>query len=149
MEFSHVLSAISTDIAVLLKHCDNTVESATESLSDTALKTMHYINDHFTESFDLGFLAEKVFCSVSLMCHEFKSNFNISIKKYIEQKRMTLANLELKRGEKPEAVSERCGFTNYSSFFRAYKNISAFPRLKPTSLLKAEKCTPLGVHFSC
>ncbi|MBO5315081.1 MAG: helix-turn-helix transcriptional regulator [Clostridia bacterium] len=135
-DFSRVLSAISTDTVVLLKYCNDTFSSCAEGLSETALRTMNYVNAHFTECFDLEFLAEKMFCSVSLLCHEFKNNFGISIKKYIEQKRINLANFELLNGVRPENVCLNSGFSNYPSFFRIYKRYFG---VSPSETYKSSK----------
>lgn len=121
-DFLHILEAVSTDIVVSLKYCTDEQAPFAENLSDLAQETMHYIDEHYTEAFALTDLAGKLHCSVSLMCHEFKDNFGISIKKYVMQKRMNQSKADLKNGAKPEEVSVKYGFSSYSSFYRAYRN---------------------------
>lgn len=82
---------------------------------------MKYIDEHYTEKIDLNSLSQMFHFSVSSLCHVFKSDFGISIKKYILQKRINGCHLALLQGEHSEAVCEAFGFSNYSTFFRAYK----------------------------
>ncbi len=121
-DFSYILSAIATDIVFLIKNDTPTHELLPGSLRTLSLDLMHYINTHYTQPLDLNALSQKFHFSVSSLCHIFKDDFGISIKKYILQKRMHAANLALQHGEKPEVVSAAYGFSNYSTFYRAYKS---------------------------
>ena len=44
---------------------------------------MHYIDEHYTQQLDLSSLSRRFHISVSSLCHIFKEDFGISIKKYI------------------------------------------------------------------
>ncbi|MBQ7797484.1 MAG: helix-turn-helix transcriptional regulator, partial [Lachnospiraceae bacterium] len=82
------------------------------------------------EALDPNTLSEKFHFSVSSICHIFKEDFGISIKKCILQKRINAAHMALQRGERPEAVCAAYGFSNYSTFYRAYKNHVGVPPSK-------------------
>ena len=120
-DFSHILSAVATDIIFLIKNSFEAQEVFNESFNHLSFNLISYIDEHFTEQIDLNMLSNRFFCSVSSLCHIFKSNFGISIKKYIIQKRINVAKIALQRGEKPEEISVKCGFSNYSTFYRDYK----------------------------
>lgn len=120
-DFSYILSAVATDIVFLIKNSTDTKEIQTGNLSQLSLKLMDYINEHFREELDLKILSSLFYCSVSSLCHTFKKDFGISIKKYIIQKRLTASHIALQKGKKPEEVSIKFGFSNYSSFYRDYK----------------------------
>lgn len=120
-DFSYILPAIATDIIFLIKNKTDTGISNTGSLRPLSLKLMSYINEHYTESLDLKKLSSETHFSVSSLCHIFKEDFGISIKKYIIQKRMNSAHLDLQNGENPEYVCMKYGFSNYSTFYRDYK----------------------------
>jgi len=120
-DFSHILSAVATDIVFLIKNNQNAQELFHGNLCHLSLNLMNYLNEHFAEQLDLEMLSRTFYCSVSSLCHIFKRDFGISIRKYIIQKRMNASNIALQRGEKPEEVSIKYGFSNYSTFYRDYK----------------------------
>ena len=121
-DFSHVMQAISTDIVFLIKNISTTDKLQSGSLRPIALELINYIDEHYTQPLDLKILSEKMHISVSSICHIFKESFGISIKKYILQKRMTASKIALQQGQRPEDVCYTYGFSNYCTFYRAYKN---------------------------
>lgn len=129
-DFSQILPSIGTDIVYLIKNLTNTAETPHGTLCPLALKLISYIDAHYKEPFDLNDLSQIFHFSVSSLCHIFKESFGISIKKYVLQKRMSAANLALQQGQHPEDVCASCGFTNYSNFYRAYKNQFQVPPSK-------------------
>lgn len=42
-------------------------------------------------------------------------------KRYITERRLSLARREILLGAKAAVISAQCGFSDYSAFFRAYK----------------------------
>ena len=120
IDFLHILPAVTTDILFLIKYNEQT-EKQPESLRTLSLRVMHYLNEHLTSPLNLNALSSMFYCSVSSLCHLFKRAFGMSIKSYIQQKRLILASEALQKGEQSEKVSARYGFTNYSTFYRAYK----------------------------
>ena len=120
-EFSHILPAVTTDLVFLIRHSTEAQQPYCGNLSPLSASLMDYINAHFTEPIDLAGLADLFFCSVSSLCHSFKKDFGISIKKYILQKRIHGAKAAIRQGEKPEEVAGKFGFTSYSTFYREYK----------------------------
>ncbi|MBQ8202863.1 MAG: helix-turn-helix domain-containing protein [Clostridia bacterium] len=51
----------------------------------------------------------------------FKNDFGVSIKRYIEDKRMNEIHAQLKMGKKPLELFEEYGFTNYTTLYRSYR----------------------------
>jgi len=120
-DFSYVLKAVATDIVFLIRNMPETQTDPTQNFSTLSLNLIHYLDTHFAEPTDLTKLSQLFFCSVSTLCHTFRKDFGISIKKYIMQKRLHAANMALKEGGRPEEVGLKYGFTNYSTFYRDYK----------------------------
>ena len=120
-DFLHILTAVAMDLIFLIKNGFETQKALNSNFNHIAFNLISYIDEHFAEEIDLNMLATRFLYSVSSLCHIFKSNFGISIKKYIIQKRINVAKIALQRGEKPEEVSVKCGFSNYSTFYRDYK----------------------------
>jgi len=119
-DFSVVLTAIATDIVMLIK---NSVESCQTSvgISGAYSKIIKYIDEHYTEQLNLEELSKKLNYSVSSLCSGFKKHFGTTIKKYVTQKRMIAAKIDLQKGEPAEKTCQKYGFSNYSTFFRCYK----------------------------
>lgn len=82
---------------------------------------VEYISEHFNEELSLDMLAEKFFVSKYHLSHEFTSNVGISVYRYIILKRLTAAKHMLMYDVSPGEVYLRCGFRDYTSFFRAFK----------------------------
>lgn len=122
MDSKYILSAIGTDIVFLIKRHSSSHELSQGTLHPISLELMRYIDEYYKNALDLNTLSEKFHFSVSSICHIFKEDFGISIKKYILQKRINAAYIALQNGERPEAVCTDYGFSNYSTFYRAYKN---------------------------
>ena len=120
-DFSHILDAVTADIIFLIKNNLNTAEPSNANISTLSLNVMDYINRHFEQNPELDILSQKFYCSVSTICHVFKKDFGISIKKYILSKRINAAKMAIQQGGKPEEVSIKYGFSNYSTFYRDYK----------------------------
>jgi AraC-like DNA-binding protein/mannose-6-phosphate isomerase-like protein (cupin superfamily) len=102
---------------------------------DTALyntkvvNIMHYINSHLTETLDIGTLSCRFYISKYYMMRLFKSETGYTIGNYITYRRLLLAR-EFILGGLP--ITQACfssGFSDYSSFSRAYKaEFSESPR---------------------
>ena len=120
-DYSHILSAVTTDILFLIKHNSAAQPLYRGDLNPLSVGLMDYINAHFAEPMDLALLSDRFFCSVSSLCHIFKKDFGISIKKYILQKRIHAARMAIQQGRRPEEVSIQYGFSNYSTFYREYR----------------------------
>lgn len=82
---------------------------------------IQYIEDHLDEDLSLEHLANEFYVSKYHIAHVFKDNIGLSIHQYITKKRLSICrDALLGQMEISEAYS-RCGFKDYSSFFRAFK----------------------------
>ncbi len=93
----------------------------TADTSPLVSKVVEYIGEHFNEELSLDRLAEKFFVSKYHISHEFSSNVGTSVYRYITLKRLTAAKRMLMEKSSPGEVYLRCGFKDYTSFFRAFK----------------------------
>ena len=66
-------------------------------------------------------VCKRLYITKSHLHHIFSRELGITPKKYITDKKLFIAKREIKLGEKPTLVYIKCGFSDYSSFFRAYK----------------------------
>lgn len=120
-DYSHVLSAVATDIILLIKQMTDLPDASVREQDPLALQIMEYINENFGRQLSLSDIANRFYISVSTVCHCFRASFGISVKKYLSEKRMVEARQRLRRGEKAQEVCTALGYPNYSTFYRAYK----------------------------
>lgn len=84
-------------------------------------KVLDYVNEHYIEELSLEMLSEKFFISKYHLSREFAKLSGVQFHKYVIQKRLALSKKLLISGEKPTNIYMHCGFKNYASFFRAFK----------------------------
>lgn len=84
-------------------------------------EVLQYIQEHLCEIRGIEEICNELFISKSYLHKLFKHYMLITPKKYIVQKRLTLARQMITSGEKPHKVYSVCGFEDYTAFFRAYK----------------------------
>ncbi len=119
-DYDALLNAVVTDILLEIKYSPKKT-SELEKVDSLPMRLIEYIDKNYTTDITLESLAKQNFCSVSQICHIFKSSFGISIKQYILQKRMEIAREKIKNGIDIKSVSESIGYTDYVTFYRAYK----------------------------
>lgn len=89
--------------------------------SDTILAVLDHVNEALCKPLFVEQLAERFFISKSHLLREFKRLMGTSLHRYIVQKRLILAKQYLQEGIPPMQASLRCGFGEYTSFFRAFR----------------------------
>lgn len=80
-----------------------------------------YIDRHLTHTLSLERICERFFISPSQLNRNFKKNLGITVGEYITTKRLLLAHDLINQGQMPSYIYKKCGFHDYSTFFRAYK----------------------------
>ncbi len=93
----------------------------------TLAAVLKYINTHYSEPISIDTVAENCFISVSTLGDLFKRYMGTTAAKYIKSKRMTEAKRLLQNGESVASAAEKCGYTDYTSFIRAFKRITGVP----------------------
>lgn len=84
-------------------------------------RVIRYVNDHIAEPLSLDAIANEFYVSKYYLCRAFKQHNGISILGYINTKRVMMARQMIESGEVAAVVSERVGFLDYSTFYRAYR----------------------------
>lgn len=105
----------------LAKHAPK-VRAIKDDSSDLVQQTLSYINEHFSEELSLENIAGNFYVSKYHLSHAFSSEVGVSIYRYIMLKRLTNACQLLLDGKAAKEVCALCGFSDYTSFFRAFKN---------------------------
>ncbi len=92
-----------------------------EAQSELVQNAVSIINEHYCENIGITEIAARLFVSHSKLSHTFKKELNISVYKYITLKRLLFAQKLIKSGIGASHAAKRCGFCDYSSFYRVYK----------------------------
>ncbi len=82
-----------------------------------------YINHHYNEPLTLDSLANRFFLNKSTLSKMFKKQLMLTVHEYITMKRINTAKLLIEEGAYPSKVYLDVGFSDYSTFYRAFKKL--------------------------
>ena len=80
-----------------------------------------FIEQNYGTRITVEELARKFYVSSSSVSHLFKQKLGVSVYSYITQRRLIAAKELIAQNESLEAVAEQVGFSDYSTFYRAFK----------------------------
>lgn len=86
-------------------------------------KAVEYIDSNLMSLSCIDEICKRLYITKSHLHHLFVKHLNISPKKYIIHKRLSLAKREIYFGKKATEVCVKYGFSDYSAFYRAYKKL--------------------------
>ena len=93
-----------------------------EQLSPLVQGAMQYIGENLSSPLSLEEIAGKLFISKYHLSHAFSREVGVSVYRYIMLRRLMLARQQLSDGETAVQVCRSCGFSDYASFYRAFKS---------------------------
>ena len=91
------------------------------SYNISIIKATEYIEDNLHNKLHISDIANYANLSTSRLQHIFKEEIGISLIKYINKKRLVKAKELLRNGENAINIYQKCGFQDYTSFFRAFR----------------------------
>lgn len=80
-----------------------------------------YVELHLSEKLSLAEVAHQFYVSESTITQTFRKKMGVSFYRCVTQRRLISAKVLIEQGIAMEAVAESVGFSDYSSFFRAFK----------------------------
>ena len=86
------------------------------------IELIEFIGNNISEDLSIDLLADRFYMSKYHMMRIFKNETGYSIHQYISEKRILLARTLILGGMPATAACLECGFKDYSSFSRAFKN---------------------------
>lgn len=92
-----------------------------EQLSELVSNVLEYISANIHRELTLEELASCFYVSKYHLSHTFTKEMGVSIHRYIMLKRLVMARQLLLTGRPAGQVCRACGFTDYTSFYRAFK----------------------------
>lgn len=104
-------------------HSPNTViETCVSSKQFRVKEIMHYIDENIENPISLDEIASNFYISTSYMCRIFKSMTGFTIHQYISKRRIFHATQLLAAGYSAAETCARCGFNEYSNFYKSFTN---------------------------
>lgn len=79
-----------------------------------------WVEQHYTEPVTLDSLAERFFLSRGYVNTLFRRATGSTVKAYVQQRRMSYAQMLLSAGLSPAQAATRAGFEDYTTFYRTY-----------------------------
>ena len=89
----------------------------------TITQIINYIGEHILEPIHLDDICTHFHFSQSYISSKFSKFMKVTVISYARTKKIMAAHRDISAGESPTATAEKYGFTDYSSFYRAYKKI--------------------------
>lgn len=83
---------------------------------------LHYIAHHLDQDLSVDVLAKQFYLSRYYLMHRFKEVTGYTLHQYISQKRLVWAGELIRQGVPVMKAAEQAGFTEYSTFLRAFRN---------------------------
>ena len=101
-------------------------ESELPNESSNFSRILNYVNTNLTSIASVEDISRQLYFSRSYIMHLFKSELRVGVMQYIRNKKILLAHLEIAKGKRPTEIFKECGFSNYTSFYRAYRAYFGF-----------------------
>lgn len=89
-------------------------------LPTKTIEVLNYVNERLTERLSLEKIADHFFISKNYLNANFKKYLGTTVMDYVRYKRITLAKQAIQAGESAMDAALQSGFSDYSSFYRAY-----------------------------
>ncbi|MBR5516736.1 MAG: AraC family transcriptional regulator [Firmicutes bacterium] len=86
------------------------------------VQLLEYVNEHLFEDISIQSVADVFYRSRSQISRVFRQATGTSLWDYVTVKRLMAARAMIRRGESAISACTACGFSEYSSFYRAYKS---------------------------
>lgn len=80
-----------------------------------------YVYENCEKKLTLDQLAKQFYMNKFYLAHEFKKRIGMPLGRYINHMRLQMAQRMLQQGHPPTTLYIQCGFTEYSTFYRAFK----------------------------
>lgn len=120
--FEKILTGLLSELFYLLSVTPATENTDAPRVSSPTLSNaLAYINDNLTTLEGVEEVARSCFVTESYLFRLFKSELRQTPLKYINSKKLLLAERMISDGERPTAVYEKCGFSDYTTFYRNYR----------------------------
>lgn len=103
--------------------------SGRETLASSGPRTrindiIDFLTDNISPEITLDFLADRFFINKYYMCHAFKEKTGLTIKEFMNTRKITRAKHLLSDGADIMNLCYDCGFNDYSTFYKTFKKLT-------------------------
>ena len=120
------IKSIAEAAVFALADCSATEENDAKIRDGIVGKVIEYVRANLSEIHTLEDISEHLFFSKSYIRDTFKKEMGIGIMEYVRNKKAVRAHELIRKGAKPTEIYTECGFSTYSSFYRAYLSYFGF-----------------------
>ena len=113
-------------VNILTLICTETDRTGAEisALGSKLKQILHYLDEHYTETISLDFLAEEFYISKYYLAREFKKEYGTTIIRYVLAKKITHAKELLRYSNSSiEEIARLCGMDDASYFNKVFKKM--------------------------
>ena len=82
---------------------------------------IEYINENLDRKLSLDEVAARFYISRGTVNKLFRESMGSSFYRYVTQRRLALARALINEGKSMKNAGLRCGFSDYSTFYKAFK----------------------------
>jgi AraC-like DNA-binding protein len=111
----------------LLLHVTEVNEDKHRTIHPLTRQAIGYIDENLSTLSGVDDICRQIGVSKSYLYRLFQSDLQTTPKTYLMERRLNWARQEIFLGAKASAVYTQCGFSDYSTFFRAYKKYFGYP----------------------
>ncbi len=133
MMLSVSVEALLSRIMVMSRACQGT--SAGHPVSNTVTDVIRYLNRNLEKNVTLDFLSEHFFISKHYLNKVFRKATGTTVMDYLLHKRIAIARQLLTAGCSAQEAALRTGFSDYSSFYRAYRKVQGHSPVQDRGIL--------------
>lgn len=131
----HLFSILLIQVCRMMQRPGVRVAEEKRSVMDELLR---YVQAHLGEPIDPETLAARFYMSKFYMLHRFKEHTNMSLHQYLLVQRVMLSQRLLPVSTSATEVASRCGFSDYSCFYRAFRKVTGLSPQQYTKLMGNE-----------
>ena len=96
-------------------------ERSQSNADDLTERAIRYVNANLNRKLTIESIAEALYTSPSYLCKVFRRKMEIPMMHYVNRLRIQLAQSLMIDGTPLKEVFSRCGFENYVTFFRVFR----------------------------
>lgn len=126
-DFTELLYLLLVEIMYNIKIYDANPSQDYNLASPLIQKALAYINENLFTIQNVSDVSDYLFVAKNYFFKLFKEQMKVPPKKYINNKRLLQAQRMIANGEKPTGVFDKCGFSNYVSFYKRYVDFFGYP----------------------
>ena len=95
----------------------------TMAVSAVTRRIIDFINSNITAPLSVDTIAKGLYISKSYAANRFLSEMHIGIMQFVRSKKMLYAKQLLEENIKPHEVCNRCGYDDYTTFYRTFRKV--------------------------